>query len=142
MRVLLVDDHEYFVEGLRILLDGSRLDLTVVGQAYDGKEAVDLAKIFNPDLIIMDISMPEMDGFEATKKILSDNKDILIIGLSMYPYRKYAQELLNCGARGYVVKTGGFAEIIYAISEVKRGHLYLSRIVTPSKPDEVKNKPN
>ena len=130
MRILLVDDHEFFIEGLRILLEGSNLDVTVVGQAYDGKEAIDLVKIFNPDLVIMDISMPEMDGFEATERILADHPNIMILGLSMYPYKKYAQEMLRLGARGYVVKSGSFDEVLLAISEVRMGNIYLSEMVS------------
>lgn len=136
MRVLLVDDHEYFIEGLRILLEGSILNLSVVGQAYDGREAVDLAKILHPDLILMDISMPELDGFEATRRVLADNPNIKIIGLSMYPYRKYAEEILKSGAKGYVVKSGAFAEILHAISVVLQNKIYLSDMVAPmKKPD-------
>lgn len=123
--ILLVDDHRIVREGLRTLL-GQQSDLEVVGEAADGRDAVAQARILKPDVIVMDIAMPELNGVEATRLILAELPQVRIVALSMYADRRFVAEILRAGALGYVLKDGAFEELVLAIRTITEGKTYLS----------------
>ncbi len=123
--ILLADDHQLVRQGLRTLL-AQQPDLDVVGEASDGVEAVALARTLRPDVVIMDIAMPKLNGIEATRAILSESPSIRVIALSMYADRRFVTEVLRAGALGYVLKEGAFEELAQAIRMVADGRAYLS----------------
>ncbi len=124
--VLIVDDNNFFRESLRVLLSG--LDtITLVGEAKNGEEAIALAALHSPDIVILDINMSPVNGFEATRKILKQNPAIRIIGLSMHTEPSYCKNLLRLGARGYITKSAPHSEIIEAIREVAAGGKYIDK---------------
>src|SRR4051812_47478328 len=103
MKIMLADDHRIFRQGLRTLLE-SNPDFTVVAEAADGREAVEMAQKFNPDVIIMDVAMPNLNGVEATRKIVAEMRGTKVVGLSMHTDRRYTSELLKAGASGFLPK--------------------------------------
>jgi DNA-binding NarL/FixJ family response regulator len=114
IRVLLADDHAVVREGLARLLGGEP-DIEIVGQAADGQEAVELAARLLPDIVLMDMSMPRLNGVEATRAIRNENPDIRVIGLSMFEESDRAQALRDAGAVGYLTKSGPPRELLQAI---------------------------
>ncbi len=129
MRVLITDDHTLVREGLRSLLDNEP-DIEIVGEATDGEEAVNKAKEIQPDIILMDITMPGMNGLEATTKIKENNPDIKILVLTMHQSDDYFFKFLNAGASGYFVKGGSSSELIVAIRAVWQGEVYIHSTMT------------
>jgi DNA-binding NarL/FixJ family response regulator len=127
--ILIVDDHAVVREGLRGLLE-KEPDMEVAGEAGNGLEAVKLARELNPDVIIMDINMPDMNGIEATRRILAANRDIRILALSLESDRRFIVEVLEAGAKGYVLKDAFFAELATAIRTVAEGDSYLGPKIT------------
>jgi DNA-binding NarL/FixJ family response regulator len=125
MRILLVDDHSMFREGLRKLLE-TNPDFHVVAEASDGRQAVELAQEYNPDVVLMDVSMPGLNGVEATRKIINVQPQTKVVGLSMHTDRRYPSELLRAGASGYLPKDGSFDELERAVRAVCAGEVYLS----------------
>lgn len=123
--ILLADDHRVVREGLRTLLS-QEADLSVVGEASDGRQVVDLAKSLKPDVVIMDIAMPELNGIEAARLIVAENPRIRIVALSMYADRRFVTQILRAGALGYVLKEAAFEELAHAIRTVAGGKPYLS----------------
>ena len=123
--ILLVDDHRIVREGLRTLL-GQQPDLEVVGEAADGREAVEKASLLRPDVVVMDIAMPELNGVEATRLVLSGLPATRVVALSMYADRRFVAEILRAGALGYVLKDGAFEELALAIRTTMEGKTYLS----------------
>lgn len=123
--LLLVDSHKIMRDGLRSLIE-TRSDMEVVGEADNGIKAVKLARELRPDVVIMDISMPEMDGIEATKIITNENPQIKIVALSLYSNKQYVVGMLRAGASGYVLKDNAFRDLNAAVSSVLRNKLYLS----------------
>src|SRR4051812_11962068 len=103
VRLLLADDHQIFRDGLAGLLE-KQADLTVIGEAADGREAVTLSQKLNPDVVLMDLNMHELNGVDATRAILNDNPNIKIIGLSMREDDQVVVDMLRAGAKGYVPK--------------------------------------
>ncbi|RKY07973.1 MAG: DNA-binding response regulator [Planctomycetota bacterium] len=129
MRILIADDHGIVREGL-ISLVKSQVDMEVIGQAQDGNEVVRLAKELRPDIIIMDITMPGMNGIEATGVILAERPNTKIIALSMYSNKHFVAEMLKAGALGYVLKSNLFDELAKALHTVAMGRHYLSPRIT------------
>jgi CheY-like chemotaxis protein len=114
LRVLFADDHKVMRQGL-IRLISNQPDIQVAGEAANGKEAVELALQLRPDVIVMDISMPVLDGIEATRRIKSELPGVRIIGLSMFEDKNSAQNIINAGAESFVPKTASSAELLKAI---------------------------
>jgi len=129
MRILIADDHGMMREGLKFLIK-KEADMEVVGEAEDGLTAVKLAKELQPDVIIMDVSMPNLNGVEAAKLIMHEVPSTRIIALSMYFNRSYVMNMLKAGAVGYVLKSYFFDELVRAIRAVAAGERYLSPKVT------------
>jgi two-component system, NarL family, response regulator NreC len=128
IKVLLADDHTLLREGLRVQIE--RLPgLSVLAEAGNGRQAVRLALKLKPDLVIMDVSMPELNGFEATRQILAQLPKAVIIALSMHKNRSFVARMLKAGAKGYVLKESAFAEIADAIRWTAAGKTYLSPLV-------------
>jgi len=124
-RILIADDHKITRQGLRSLLESDR-ELEVVAEAQNGREAVTLARQIEPDVIIMDVSMPDLNGVEATRRIISDNKNVKVIALSMHSDTLFVSEMLKSGAVGYLLKDCAFEELLQAIKTVIDGKTYLS----------------
>ena len=124
-RILLVDDHALMREGLRAILVADP-DIEVIGEASDGREALEMAPRLNPDVIVMDVGMPHLNGFEATRQIASVAPMSRVIALSTHNDKRYVLAMLEAGARGYVVKSAVGEELMRAILTVKRNQIYLS----------------
>jgi DNA-binding NarL/FixJ family response regulator len=129
LRILLADDHKIVVDGLKSLLEKSP-GFSVVGQAADGLTAVRLANELSPDLVILDMSMPVLNGVEATRKILERNPKVRVIILSMHADGPFIAEALKGGALGYLLKESAFEELSAAIAAVVNGQAYLSATIT------------
>ena len=123
--VLLIDDHPLMRRGLRTLLE-SEADIAVIGEAGDGQEAIDQVKSLTPDVAIMDITMPNLNGIEATRRILAEAPEARIIALSMHAEKRFVDEMLRAGARAYLLKDSVPEELVDAIRAVMRGESYLS----------------
>ena len=122
--VLLVDDHDVVRTGLRSFLE-TQPGVQVVGEARDGEEAIRFAVELCPKIILMDISMPRMDGLEATRKIKSSNPEALILTLTVHEDKQYFMEMLGAGAAGYMTKQAAADELVAAIKSVAAGNIYL-----------------
>jgi len=129
IQVLLADDHEIMLEGLKQLLRNTG-DIDVIGVVKDGRTTVATALKCRPDITIMDISMPSLNGIEATRKITEELPDIKIIILSMHTGQEFISEALRAGAHGYVLKECAFEELTEAIYTVYNNKMYLSRDIT------------
>lgn len=125
-KILLADDHKLFIEGLAELIR-KRPDIELSGQAKDGFTAVEQAEILQPDIILMDISMPELNGIKAAKQVLAKFPDTKIIMLSMYNSRELIVESLRAGAQGYILKECSSEELYEAIKTVMMGNYYIAR---------------
>lgn len=125
IRVVIVDDHKIIREGLRALIDRQK-DMEVCGEAPDGRSAVELAAEVRPDAIVMDLSMPDMNGIEATERILADNPETRVIALSVHSDTRFIDGVLKAGAAGYLLKDCAFEEVIRAVKAVTVGQVYLS----------------
>lgn len=124
IRVLLVDDHMVVRIGLKALID-SEPDLVVVGEAGNGLEAIDQTRTLAPDVVVMDISMPEMDGMEATRRIRADMPDSQVLILTAHAHERYLFPVLKAGAAGYVLKSTVDTELLDAIRTVAAGKAFL-----------------
>jgi DNA-binding NarL/FixJ family response regulator len=124
IRVLIADDHAIVRDGVRALLALSE-DITVVGEAANGQQAIELARSLAPDVILMDIAMPGLGGLEATLEIRKDNPQAKILVLTQYEDREYIRRFLKAGVSGYVLKKAAGSELTSAIRAVSRGGLVL-----------------
>lgn len=125
IKILLADDHNLIREGLRSLI-GKDPSLEVISEACNGRMAIKLVEKLMPDIIIMDISMPDMNGIEATRKALAIKPNIKIIALTMHADARFVLGMMEAGAKGYLLKDCIFDELILAIGQVAAGHTYLS----------------
>ncbi|MGE4445807.1 MAG: response regulator [Synergistaceae bacterium] len=125
IRILLADDHVLFREGLKSLLT-KESDMDLVGLASNGEEAVKMADSLKPDVILMDVTMPNINGIQATERIMSNHDDISIIALSMHSDKRYIVESLKAGSRGYLLKESSLQTVLQAIKSVMAGNIYLS----------------
>lgn len=123
-RVLIVDDHPLFRDGLKSLIDRSS-DYVVAGEAFTGAEAVARACELKPQLVTMDISLPDMSGIEATREVCARVPGVKVLILSMHPRFEYVAEAFRAGARGYVVKDTTSAKLVEAMDALDRGEFYL-----------------
>lgn len=124
INVLLIDDHRIMREGLRLILDQSA-DIQVVGEAETGRQALEMAERLKPDVVVMDIGMPDLNGIEATRRIRALQPRTRVLGLSTYTDRQYVLGMLEAGATGYLPKSAAADELIRAICAVSRGEVYL-----------------
>ncbi len=129
LRIILADDHRLLRQGLRALLE-DEADFEVVGEAENGHEAVRLCKQLRPDLVVMDVGMPQLNGMEATRQILADNTQVRVLALSMHSDRRFAAGMLQAGAAGYLLKDAALEELVRAIRTVAAGKTYLSPAIT------------
>lgn len=129
IRILLADDHTILREGIRSLLEDEP-DMVVIGEAEEGQTAVRLALQLEPDVVILDIAMPLLNGLEATRQIKHHKPDIKVLILTMHENEEYIRQLLAAGAQGYILKDTAARELIGAIRSVQRGESVLSPAVT------------
>ncbi len=125
IKVLLVDDHKIVRDGLRALLE-KEADMAVVSESDNGRDAVKLAGEILPDVLVMDIAMPEMNGVDAARRIVADNPECGILVLSMLGDKRFVIEMLNAGVKGYLLKDCAADELVRAIRAIHRGEMYLS----------------
>jgi len=125
IRVFLCDDHSLFREGVKAVLRQQE-NIEIVGEASDGKQAIEVVPNIRPDIVLMDIEMPEMNGFEATRRIKQTEKDVKILILTMYEEEELVARCLDAGASGFLLKDVPPAQLLYAINEVSKGGKYLS----------------
>ena len=124
-KILLADDHQIMREGLIALLEREP-GLKVVGEAPDGRAAVRLARELNPDVVVMDVTMPDLNGIDATRQILEENRQIKVVALSMHADRRFVKGMLQAGASAYLLKHSASQELIKAIQLVMANRVYLS----------------
>ena len=125
IKIVVVDEHKILREGLSTLID-KQPDMEIIGEATDGREALQLMEELKPDLILMDVTMPNLNGIEATRKIKSKNPNIEIIALSLHSDRRYVLGMIDAGASGYLLKECAFEELVRAINTVMAKKKYLS----------------
>ena len=125
-RVLLADDHKIVLEGLKSLLEG---EFDLVGSVEDGRALVDQAAALHPDVIVVDISMPQLNGIEATRQIKKTDKNIKVVFLTMHPDATYAASAFEAGASGFVLKHSAPSELITAIHEAMKGRTYVTPLI-------------
>jgi two-component system, NarL family, response regulator NreC len=125
IRIILADDHQIVRQGLRTLLAGE-LDMQIVGEADGGRKTLELAQELAPDVIIMDISMPDLNGIEATRQILVESPGVKVIALSMHSDSLFVLNMLRSGALGYLLKDCALEELVKAIRTVMRHQTYIS----------------
>jgi two-component system response regulator NreC len=123
--IVLADDHHVVRQGLRALLE-AQADFQIVGEAGDGLEAVDLVERLQPDVLVLDLMMPSLDGLEVTRQVSKRSLQTHVVILSMYDNEGYVVEALRNGANGYVLKESTAANLVQAVHEVVAGRLYLS----------------
>jgi two-component system response regulator NreC len=128
IRVLLVDDHKIVRDGLRSLL-AKQMDIEVVGEAENGRDAISLTRKTQPNVVIMDIGLRELNGIDATRQLVAESPGVRVIALSMHSDRRYVAEMLAAGASGYLLKDSAFDELATAIRTAAEGRVFLSQRV-------------
>jgi len=127
--ILLVDDHPLFRKGLRLLIE-EEPDMSAVGEAGDGKEALEKVLELSPDVVIMDISMPDFNGIDATRQIVSEVPSAKVVALSMHAGKRFVEDMLQAGAAGYILKKSAPEDLVNGIRTVAQGDVYLSPAIT------------
>ena len=126
IKIILVDDHKLLRDGLRNIIE-QRSNMHIIGEASDGREAIKICSKLLPDILVMDIAMPNLNGVEAARQIHKNHPDIKIIGLSMHSSKQFIQGMFKAGAFGYLLKDGDSDELITAIITVIQNKRYLSK---------------
>jgi len=129
IRILLADDHQLMRSGVRLMLE-READLTVIGEASDGREAVSLAKSLKPEVVVMDIGMPNLNGIEAARQMTQENAELAVVMVSMHSDETYVLRALKAGARGYLLKDSAEADLIKAVHAVAGGKSFFSPAVS------------
>jgi two-component system, NarL family, response regulator NreC len=129
IRILLADDHAMVRKGFRMILE-AQADMEIIGEAGNGREAVELAESLRPDLIVMDVAMPELNGIEATRRLAVSSPRTRVLALSMHKDSVYVREILRAGARGYLLKDSIDSDLVNAVRSVAKGDGYLSPAVS------------
>ena len=137
VRIVIADDHKLMREGLSSLL-GQQAGIQVVGQATNGREAVQLTERETPDVVVMDVSMPDLNGIDATRQIISRSPKTKVIALSMHSDRQFVAEMFRAGARGYLLKDSAFEELASAITRVTEDETYIAPKISGFTLDEYK----
>lgn len=135
IEILLADDHQVLREGLKAILE-KESDLKIAGQAGNGQEAVQLCRDLDPDVVLMDINMPKLNGVEATREVTQQQKEIGVTILSMYATKEHIYQAFKAGARGYLLKETSGLEVVDAIHEVAQGNRFLSKALTEQMIDD------
>jgi DNA-binding NarL/FixJ family response regulator len=135
IRILLADDHAVVRQGFRMILSGQP-DMEIVGEAGTGREAVELAERLKPEVVVMDVSMPELNGIEATRRLAASTPHTRVLALSMHKDSVYVREILRAGARGYLLKDSLAADLVSAVRAVASGEGYLSPQVSDAVLDD------
>lgn len=138
IRLILVDDHQLLREALREKLS-KEADIDIIGEAGDGRSALRLVAELLPDIVLLDIGLPDMNGVEITARLNDDYPDIKILALSMYSDKRFVMEMLKAGAAGYVTKTSAGSELLDAIRAVAAGKRYLGAEVAAAIADGVRD---
>jgi two-component system response regulator NreC len=125
IRIILADDHKITREGLINMLE-SKPDMEVIAEAKNGREAVELARELRPDVVVMDVTMPDLNGIDATRKIIRNSRYVKVIGLSMHSDKRFVRGMIEAGASGYLLKDCAFEELVRAIQAVVYDQAYLS----------------
>ena len=128
-KILLADDHKILREGIRSLIE-TQQEMKLIGEAESAQEAVQLAIKLKPDVVIMDISMPDLNGIDATRKIKAQTPDVKVLALSMHADKRFVSGMLKAGASGYLLKESAFEEMVRAIQTVTHDHIYISSSIT------------
>ena len=129
IKILLADDHQLIRDGLSMLIANEK-DMEVVATAHNGRDAASLVTLYKPNIVVMDINMPDLNGIDATRIILEENSYVKIIAVSIHSASKFVKEMLRAGVSGYLVKHCAFAELANAIRLVMDGKKYLSPDIT------------
>jgi len=129
IRIMLADDHSVVRQGFRRILEAQD-DMEIVGEASNGREAVQMATELKPDLVVMDVAMPELNGIEATRRLTGASEKTRVLALSMHKDAVYVREILRAGARGYLLKDAFDSDLVAAVRAVARGEGYLSPAVS------------
>lgn len=124
IRIIIADDHKIVRSGLRSLLE-KETDLEVVKEVDNGREAVRFSQELSPDVVVMDVAMPELNGIEATRQIIATRPGTKVIALSMHADKRYVMEMLKAGASGYILKDSAYEELIIAIRTVLKNRTYM-----------------
>jgi DNA-binding NarL/FixJ family response regulator len=128
-RILLADDHKIVRDGLKALLD-KEADMSVVAEADTGRRALQLSRKVKPDVVVMDVSMPDLNGIDATRQIVAELPSIKVVALSMHAQKQFVEGMLKAGVSGYLLKDSAFDELIRALRTVIAGRHYLSPDIT------------
>ncbi|HTS78466.1 MAG TPA: response regulator transcription factor [Bryobacteraceae bacterium] len=129
IRILLADDHVLVRQGFKMILS-AQPDMQIVGEAANGRETVEQCEKLQPDLVLMDVTMPELNGIEATRRIATASPRTRVLALSMHKDAVYVREILRAGARGYLLKDSAEADLIAAVRSVAKGEAYLTPAVS------------
>ncbi len=129
IKILIADDHTMFVDGIESILQAEE-DIKVVGRCYEGNQVADFVSKNNVDIILLDVNLPDMSGIEVCKEIVEKFPNIKVLAISMFNEESYVSEILNNGAKGYILKNTGREELLKAIKVVNSGSTYFSKEVT------------
>ena len=129
IRILLADDHAVVRQGFKMIL-GAQPDFEIVGEAGNGREAIELAETLGPDVVVMDVAMPELNGIEATRRLCAASPRTRVLALSMHKDSVYVREILRAGARGYLLKDAIDRDLLDAVRAIARGDGYISPAVS------------